>query len=195
MFDALNTEISFEEPTDAPSHRLDPSRGLDFSGPLLYPMMRRWEMFSTPIRRVTYFPAVSAPVHHLFPGLDDILYLPTASKSTTCLLSIIPPFFPQTTLKNFDWSFLDDFGSGPTDASITSSFDGAASFSARFSAPASPPRLPPIPISPSPPPVPLVAPPAAKPLSRKRKNDIDGLDPANVLEGQSWSRRVRKRSS
>jgi hypothetical protein len=94
-------------------------------------------------------------------------------------------FPPPNDLENFDWSFLDDFGSGPADASITSSFDGAASFSAQFSAPASPLRLPPIPISPSPPPVPLVAPPADKPLSRKCKNDIDGLDPANVLEEQS----------
>ncbi|KAJ7810920.1 hypothetical protein B0H14DRAFT_2606992 [Mycena olivaceomarginata] len=97
MFDALNTEISFEEPTDAPS--------------------------------------------------TDSIH-PVASTSAA------PP------LSN--------------DATMGDVFDPDSA--ARFSAPASPPRLPPIPISPSPPPVPLVAPPAAKPLSRKRKNDIDGLD-------------------
>jgi hypothetical protein len=143
----------------------------------------------------TYFPAVSAPAHHLFPKMDDILYLPDASKIDDMFAFNDSAFLPPNDLENFDWSFFDDFGSGPADTSITSSFDGAASVSAQFSAPASPPRLPPILISPSTPPIPLVAPPAAKPLLRKRKNDIDGLDPANVLEGQSRSRRVRKRSS
>ncbi|KAJ7358073.1 hypothetical protein DFH08DRAFT_1042869 [Mycena albidolilacea] len=95
-------------------------------------------------------------------------------------------------LRLVNTEIIEQGGSFPADASITSPFDGAASFSAQFLAPASPPRLPPIPISPSPSPIPLVTPLAAKPLSRKRKNDINGLDPANVLEGQSRSRRVRK---
>ncbi|KAJ7861021.1 hypothetical protein B0H14DRAFT_2576360 [Mycena olivaceomarginata] len=194
MFDALNTEISFEEPTDAPSTDSIHPVASTSAAPPLSNDATMGDVFD-PDSAGTYFPAVSAPVHHLFPGLDDILYLPTASKIDDMFAFNNSAFLPPNDLENFDWSFLDDFGSGPTDASITSSYDGAASFSARFSAPASPPRLPPIPISPSPPPVPLVAPPAAKPLSRKRKNDIDGLDPANVLEGQSWSRRVRKRSS
>ncbi|KAJ7838322.1 hypothetical protein B0H14DRAFT_3700283 [Mycena olivaceomarginata] len=182
-----------EQPTDAPSaDSIHPVASTSAAPLSNYATMG--DVFD-PDSAGTYFPAVSAPAHHLFPKMDDILYLPAASKIDDMFAFNDSAFLPPNDLEDFDWSFLDDFGSGPADTSITSSFDGAASFSAQFSAPASPPRLPPIPISPSPPPAPLVAPPAAKPLSRKRKNDIDGLDPANVLEGQSRSRRVRKRSS
>ncbi|KAJ7301005.1 hypothetical protein DFH08DRAFT_1090358 [Mycena albidolilacea] len=138
--------------------------------------------FRSSVRDVSHAPDVN----------NDIWYLPAASKIDAFNDSA---FLPPNDLENFGWSFLDNFGSGPADASITSitsSFEGVVSFSAQFSAPASPLRLPPIPISPSPPPVPIIAPPAAKPLSRKRKNDIDGLDPAN-MRAVSQEKSLRKR--
>ncbi|KAJ7889374.1 hypothetical protein B0H14DRAFT_3711197 [Mycena olivaceomarginata] len=74
-------------PTHCPQTRFIPWPRLQ--RPLLYATMG--DVFD-PDSAGTYFPAVSAPAHHLFPELDDILYLPAASKID-------------------DMSFLDDFGS------------------------------------------------------------------------------------
>jgi hypothetical protein len=101
---------------------------------------------------------------------------------------------------NFDWSFLDDFAFIPTaDGSMaSSSFQrdgsnlgaGSSELLPQFSTAPPSPRLPPIPVS-SPPISPTTA-SVPEPMSKKRKNNIDGLDPANVVE-TTRTRKVRCR--
>ncbi|KAJ7120808.1 hypothetical protein C8R44DRAFT_877139 [Mycena epipterygia] len=105
---------------------------------------------------------------------------------------------------NFEWSLLPDNFSLPSadtptaipsldwDATIFM-FDASTSKFLPQSATAPPsPRLPPIPISSFPPPTSSAVAPAPKPVSRKRKSNIDGLDLTNVIE-TTRTRRVRQR--
>jgi hypothetical protein len=116
MFDALNTEMSFEEPTDAPSPDLIHPVASTSAAPLLSNYATMGDVFD-PDSAATYFPPVSALAHHLFPELDDISYLPAASKIDDMFAFNDSAFPPPNGLQNFDWSFLNDFGTRP-DASM-----------------------------------------------------------------------------
>ncbi|KAF8171616.1 hypothetical protein K438DRAFT_1982032 [Mycena galopus ATCC 62051] len=116
-------------------------------------------------------------------------------------------FESTSDLDNFDWSFLEQSGvSLPTpDASMpastssmleydTNSIGVSAPFIYRPQSSPAPSflQLPPIPAF-SPPPSSPTAAPTPKPVSRKRKGNIDGLDPANVVDTKR-SRAVRQRT-
>ncbi|KAF8144658.1 hypothetical protein K438DRAFT_1782628 [Mycena galopus ATCC 62051] len=116
-------------------------------------------------------------------------------------------FESTSDLDNFDWSFLDQSGvSLPTsDASMVASTSSMLEYdtsligiSAPFlHQPQSSPapsflQLPPIPAFSPPPSSPMPA-PVLKPVSRKRKGNIDGLDPSNVVETKR-SRTVPQRT-
>ncbi|KAJ6576502.1 hypothetical protein DFH09DRAFT_1311184 [Mycena vulgaris] len=105
---------------------------------------------------------------------------------------------------NFEWSLLPNNFSFPSaDAPTampslewdTTNFmiDASTSeFLPQSTAAPPSPRLPPIPISSSPSPTSPAVAPAPKPVLRKRKSNIDGLDPTHVIE-TTRTRRVRQR--
>ncbi|KAJ7091632.1 hypothetical protein C8R44DRAFT_891454 [Mycena epipterygia] len=87
---------------------------------------------------------------------------------------------------NFEWSLLPDDLSLPCQRRFF-----LLNGTPQISAPSSP-RLPPIPISSSPLPMSPAVALAPKPVSRKRKSNIDGLDLINVIE-TTRARKVRQR--